>query len=120
MPKKILIIEDDPFLRDMIVKKLVAEGYEADVASDGEQGMEKAENKDLILLDLMLPGMDGYEFLEKTRDNEKIKSIPIVVLSNLVQKEEIEKAKNLGAMDFLVKAQFTPDDITAKVKEILN
>jgi len=118
MPKKILIIEDDPFLREMLFKKLKSAGYEVDAAVDGEQGLKKTEGKDLVILDIMMPGMDGYEYLSKIREKEETKLIPVIVLSNLGQKEEIEKAKELGAMDFLVKAQFTPDDIIEKVEKI--
>jgi len=121
MPKKILIVEDDPFLREMMVRKLVGSNYHADAAADGEQALKKVKDDkpDLILLDLMLPGIDGYEFLSRVQKDKATKSIPVVVLSNLGQKEEIDRAKKLGAIDFLVKAHFTPDDIVKKVKETL-
>lgn len=121
MPQKVLIVEDDPFLREMIVRKLAGDEYKIDAAADGEQALKKVEDNtpDLILLDLMLPGIDGYEFLSRLQGSKKTKSIPVVVLSNLGQKEEIDRAKKLGAIDFLVKAHFTPDDIIKKVKETL-
>ena len=121
MSQKILVVEDDTFLREMIVKKLKTGGYEVDAAVDGGKAFEKIkeETKDLIILDLMMPEVDGFQFLEKLRADEEKKDIPVIVLSNLGQKEEIDKAKEMGVVDYLVKAQFTPDDITTKVKEVL-
>jgi len=119
MPKKILIIEDDPFLREMITKKLGSEKYKPILAIDGEEGLKKTkeEKPDLILLDLILPGIDGYEVLKKIKSDKKTSSIPVVILSNLGQREEIEKGKKMGATDFLVKAHFTPNDIVERIKK---
>ncbi len=120
MPKKIEIIEDDPFLKEMMTKKLTAADYKVVPAADGKEGIKTAqkEKPDLILLDLILPGIDGYEVLEKLKEDKKTSSIPVVIISNLGQKEEIDKGLKLGAVDFLVKAHFTPDDIINKVKEV--
>jgi len=121
MPKKILIVEDDKFLRELISRKLSDEGFDVAEAIDGEEGVKKAkaENPDLILLDLILPGIDGFEVLSKTKEDPNSASIPVIILSNLGQKEEVEKGLKLGAADYLIKAHFTPGEIIEKIKIIL-
>ena len=121
MAKKILIIEDDKFLRELIVKKLVKEGYEISEAVDGEEGIKKVkeEKPDLVLLDLILPGIDGFEVLAQMKEDRNVTKIPAIILSNLGQKEDIEKGLKLGAVDYLVKAHFTPGEIIEKIKKIL-
>jgi DNA-binding response OmpR family regulator len=121
MAKKILIVEDDKFLRELIVKKLSSEGYEVPEAVNGEEGVKKIEEEkpDLVLLDLILPGMDGFEVLTQIKKNSELAQIPVIILSNLGQKEDIEKGLNLGAVDYLIKAHFTPNEIIEKVKKIL-
>lgn len=118
---KILIIEDDKFLRELIARKLLKEGYQIVEAIDGEEGLKKVKEEmpDLVLLDLILPGIDGFEVLAKMKDEPKISLIPVLILSNLGQKDEIEKGLKLGAVDFLVKAHFTPEEIVEKIKNIL-
>ena len=117
----ILLIEDDEFLRSLIGKKLSSEGFSISMAVNGEDGFRKAGEvkPDMVLLDLILPVMDGFDVLSKLKGDEATKSIPVIVLSNLDQKEEIDKALKLGAMDYIIKAQFTPDEIINKVKNIL-
>ena len=121
MSKKILIIEDDKFLRELISMKLQKEGYTIVEAVDGEEGEKKIkeEKPDLVLLDLILPGIDGFEVLSRIKEDPAVSSIPVIILSNLGQKEEIEKGLKLGAIDFLVKAHFTPGEIIEKIKNIL-
>ena len=121
MPKTILIIEDDKFLRELIAKKLIKEEYNISEAIDGEEGMKKiAEEKpDLILLDLILPGIDGFEVMSRMKEDPSLSQIPIIILSNLGQKEEIERGINLGAKDYLIKAHFTPGEIIEKIKAAL-
>jgi DNA-binding response OmpR family regulator len=121
MGKKILIIEDDQFLRELISRKLEQENFSIIEAADGEEGMRqlKEETPDLILLDLILPGIDGFEFLTRIKQDPKLASIPVIILSNLGQKEEIEKGLKLGAIDYLVKAHFTPGEIIEKVRHTL-
>lgn len=121
MPKKILIVEDDKFLRELIVKKLSNEGYEIIEAADGEQGLQKIkeDRPELVLLDLILPGIDGFEVLTQKREDPFINAIPVVVLSNLGQKEDVDKGLNLGATDYLIKAHFTPGEIIEKVRNII-
>lgn len=119
--KKILIVEDDEFLRSLTAKRLEKEGYGVAVAVDGESALVTAmdEKPDLILLDLLLPGLDGFEVLGKFKANANLKKVPVIVFSNLGQKEDIEKAKLLGADQYLIKANFTLDDVMAKVSEAI-
>jgi len=121
MFKKILLIEDDKFLRELMNKKLITLGYDVVTAADGESGlvMIKETKPDVVLLDLILPGINGFEVLEKAKQDPEIAAIPIVILSNLGQGEDIEKGLSLGAKDFLVKAHFTPQEIVNKLKSIL-
>lgn len=118
---KILIIEDDKFLRELIVSKLSMEKFEILEAVDGEEGIKKiqSEKPNLILLDLILPGIDGFEVLSKMKQDVSLKSIPVIILSNLGQRDDVEKGLKLGAVDYLVKAHFTPNEIIDKVKAIL-
>ncbi len=118
---KILVVEDDKFLREMISRKLDKEGYEVVQAVDGEKGEVaiKEEKPDLVLLDLILPGIDGFEVLERTKKDPDVSAIPIIILSNLGQKSEVERGLNLGAIDFLIKAHFTPGEIVKKIRGII-
>jgi len=121
MLKTILVIEDDKFLRELITQKLTKEGYETSEAIDGEEGIKKIkeEKPGLILLDLILPGIDGFEVLSRAKGDPAISSIPVIILSNLGQKEDIERGLKLGAVDYLIKAHFTPGEIIEKIKNIL-
>lgn len=121
MAKNILIIEDDKFLRELIAQKLVNEGYKISEAVDGEEGLEKIkkEKPDLILLDLILPGIDGFAVLIEMKENPAVVQIPVIILSNLGQRDDIEKGLKLGATDYLIKAHFTPAEIIEKIKNIL-
>ena len=118
---KLLVVEDDKFLRDLIVQKLQREGFATIEAIDGEEALKLAKEAapNLILLDLILPGLDGFEVLRQVKADANTKSIPIIVLSNLGQKEDMDKAFSSGADDFMVKANFTPGEIIAKIKQIL-
>lgn len=121
MSKKILIIEDDKFLRELIVRKVASEGFDVSEAVDGEEGVKliKEMKPELILLDLILPGIDGFEVLGKVKEDPSLAQIPVIILSNLGQKEDIERGLKLGAVDYLVKAHFTPGEIIEKIKSIL-
>ncbi|MBI4837162.1 MAG: response regulator [Candidatus Portnoybacteria bacterium] len=121
MNKKILIVEDDKFLRELIAKKIGAEGYVAVEAKDGEEGLKKIEEEkpDLVLLDLVLPNMTGFDILASVKENPLLSEVPIVVLSNLGQRDDVDKAIGLGAQDFLIKAHFTPQEIVEKIKSAL-
>lgn len=117
MAKKVFIVEDDEFLRSLTVKRLEKEGYEVDIATDGDSALGKIKEAkpDIILLDLLLPGLSGFEVLKKIREDGPIKGTPVIVFSNLGQREDIEKAKALGVNDFLIKANFTLDDVVMKI-----
>ncbi|MBI2041928.1 MAG: response regulator [Candidatus Nealsonbacteria bacterium] len=121
MDKEILIIEDDKFLRDLIIRKLVQEGYKTSEAVDGEEGFKKIkeEKPALVLLDLILPGIDGFEVLAKIKENPELSKIPVMVISNLGQGEDMERAKGLGAVDYVIKAHFTPNEIVERIKSLL-
>lgn len=121
MAKKVLVIEDDKFLRELIVRKLLKEGMETIEAVDGEEGQAKVkeEKPDLILLDLILPGIDGFQLLAQIKADPELKAIPVIILSNLGQKEDIDRGMQLGAVDYLIKAHFTPGEVVEKIKETL-
>lgn len=116
--KKILIVEDDKFLRELIARKVIKEGFNVSEAIDGEEGIKKIkeEKPDMVLLDLILPGIDGFEVLSRMKEDPALSSIPVIILSNLGQKEDIEKGLKLGAVDYLIKAHFTPGEIIEKIK----
>jgi len=117
---KILLIEDDKFLSDIYVTKFAKLGYKIDTAYDGEEGIKKIkkEKPDIVLLDIRLPIKDGFGVLKEAKADEKIKDIPIILLTNLGQKEDIEKGLKLGAVDYLIKAQFTPQEVVDRIKKI--
>ena len=121
MPYKILIVEDDKFVRELIVQKLTEEKFEVSSAKDGEEGVAKVESEkpDLVLLDLILPGIDGFEVISRIRKNPDIESMPIVILSNLGEKNDVDRGIKLGANDYMIKAHFTPKEIVEKVRGIL-
>lgn len=116
--KKILIVEDDRFLRELMVRKLSHENFDIIEAIDGEEGVKKIKdvNPDLVLLDLILPGMDGFDVLTKMKEDSITSSIPVIILSNLGQREDVERGLKIGAVDYLVKAHFTPNEIIEKIK----
>jgi len=120
--KKILIIEDDPFLSEMYAAKFIEHDFEVEVSSDGKSGLVKIEEfrPDLVLLDIVLPKMDGFEMLKKVKEKEELKEIPIVLLTNLGQKNEVEKGIALGAKEYIIKAHFTPTAVVTRVNEILS
>ncbi len=115
--KKIIIVEDEEILRNLLQKKLTAEGYSVEAAENGEEGLMKirANRPDLILLDIIMPKMGGFEMLEEMQKDESIKGIPVVVVSNSGQPVEIDRAQKLGAKDWLVKTEFDPQEVIDKV-----
>ena len=118
---KILIIEDDNFLLSLIVEKFTQLGFDAEAAADGEEGLNKILNNkyDLILLDMILPKMDGFKVLEEIKKNQSLKNLPIVVTSNLYDKNDIDRAVSLGAADYIIKAYNSPENIVDRVKAFL-
>ena len=119
--KRILFIEDESVLQKTFGDILREEGYEMISALDGEIGLRLAKEKkpDLILLDLILPKIHGFEVLKRLKDNEETKAIPIIVLTNLEGIGDIDKALELGATTYLVKAQYTLEEVVEKIKKAL-
>lgn len=117
---KILIVEDEKNLLDVLQIKLIKEGFLVEIATDGEEGLEKIRNfkPNLILLDIVMPKIDGYGVLEKMK-KEKIK-IPVIVISNSGQPVEVEKTTELGAVDHLIKTEFSPADVMGVVEKYFN
>ncbi|MFH0856723.1 MAG: response regulator [bacterium] len=119
--KKILIIDDDKFLSGLYIKKFTNEGFEVLSAVDGKKGLEIAKKNfpDIIILDILLPEIDGYEVLLSLKNNLTTKNIPVVLLTNFFQKEDIIKCFKAGARDYLIKSHFMPSEVVEKVKKIL-
>jgi len=120
MTKKILLVEDEEIMIDILQRKLSKEGYEIFVARDGEEGLKKMREMepkpDLILLDIIMPKMGGFEVMEEMKKDEKLKDIPVIVISNSGQPVELDRAKKLGAKDWLIKTEFDPNEVLEKVK----
>lgn len=116
---KILLVEDDKFLRIVLEKKLKNEGFEVICASDGEEALEKVVNErpDFMLLDLILPKKSGFSVLEEIRKDPEFKNLPVVILSNLGQEEDIRKGLELGAIGYFIKAKLSLDELIQKIKE---
>ncbi|MDD2807452.1 MAG: response regulator [Patescibacteria group bacterium] len=119
--RKILLVEDDEFLAELYATKLNMEGFEVFLAVDGEKGLKLAKEKmpDLVLLDIILPKMDGFEVLGKMKIDPETKNIPVILLTNLSQKDEVKKGLELGAKDYLIKAHFMPSEVVKKIKQTL-
>lgn len=117
---KLLIVEDDKFLRDLAVQKLSKENFRLFSAMDGEQGIAVAEKElpNVVLLDILLPGIDGFEVLRRIRANPALVATSVAMLSNFGQREDVEKALGLGADQFFIKANYTLDEIVEEVKKI--
>ncbi|OGH69835.1 MAG: hypothetical protein A2754_02225 [Candidatus Magasanikbacteria bacterium RIFCSPHIGHO2_01_FULL_47_8] len=122
MPGKlILLIEDDPFLSEIYSTKFKDAGFETELARDSVFGISKAKEKRpaLILLDIVMPDMDGFELLKSIKKDAQIKDIPVVILSNLGEEENVKKGLSLGAEAYYIKAHYTPTEVVAKVRELL-
>lgn len=119
--KKILIIEDDTFLHELCKKKFIHAGYEVMSAFAGQEGLKKIQKETpaLILLDLLLPEMDGLDLLEQLKSDPATAQIPVIIMSNYSDRERVQKGIELGAKDYIIKAHFTPEDIVKKVKDVL-
>jgi len=118
MSKKILLIEDDQILADVLEQKLKREGYEVTSEKDGTKGLAKMRTlkPDLVLLDIVMPNMNGYEVLEAKFKDPVLRPIPVIVISNSGQPVEISRTIALGALDHLVKADITPEEVLSKVR----
>jgi len=121
MNVKILIVEDDKFLSLVLKGRLEKEGFEVYQAFDGNEALEtlKKITPDIILLDLIMPNMSGFEFLESLRSDPQYASIPVVVVSNLGQESDIEKAKSLGVIEYYVKVRTSVDNLILNIKSLL-
>ena len=119
--RKVLVVEDDKFLRELFVRKMFNEGFDVESAVDSIQVFEilSVKKPEVILLDLILPGVDGFEILAQIKKDDDLKDIPVMVISNLGQKEDIDRAMDLGASDFLIKANYTLDEIITRVLNVL-
>lgn len=124
MNYKILIVDDDMFLLEMYVLKFKESGFEVEFASNGNEALQKVENivmpLDVILTDILMPGMDGFELLKKLKEKQVLKNVKIVILSNLGQKEEMDRGFSLGANGYIIKAHNTPSEVVEKVKKIMS
>ncbi|OGM31163.1 hypothetical protein A2803_01665 [Candidatus Woesebacteria bacterium RIFCSPHIGHO2_01_FULL_44_21] len=119
---KILLVDDDALLVRMYQKKMENDGFVVETAADGVEGLKKVlEFKpDLILLDVMMPKLNGFEMLERLKAQEATSKIPVIILSNVgASEEDIEKGFSLGAVSYLVKSGNRPNMVVAKVKEVL-
>lgn len=118
---KILIIEDDPLIQKMYAEKLTREGYEVNTANDGDIGIRKIQSilPDLIIVDIMMPKKNGIEVINFIKTQDSLKNIKIIVLSNLSENPDIEKAKSLGVNEYLTKSDIDPEDVSEAVKRNL-
>ena len=119
--KKVLVIEDDTLLKDMLGQQLTKDGWQVLHATEGSQALTLAEGEhpDIVLLDLLLPGMSGFEVLSGLKEKDATKDIPVIILSNLGQQEDIDKGMKLGAADFMIKSNFTLDEVSEKIKGLV-
>ncbi|MFH1046666.1 MAG: response regulator [Patescibacteria group bacterium] len=118
---KVLIVDDDSFLSGIYATKLEIEGFQVVTARDGEEGLKLAvaEKPAIILLDVLMPKLDGFETLKRLKIDLVTKDIPVIMLTNLGQKEDIEQAIQDGAVDYLIKAHFVPAEAVDKIKTVL-
>lgn len=120
--KKVLVIEDDVFLRDIITRMLDSHNYHVLQAETGEEAltMLEKEEPDIILLDIILPGIDGFEVLREIKEDNHRKHIPVIIISNYGEKEHIEKGRALGAEDYIIKANIYPQELAKRIHEIID
>lgn len=118
----ILLIEDDSFISGMYQTKLNSMGYQVETLDDGEKAWERLQKDpmpDLLLLDVVLPKKDGFEILEELRKDSRTQNLPIILLTNLGQKPDVERGIKLGADDYIIKAHYTPSEVVEKINKIL-
>ena len=117
----ILLVEDDEFLTDIYHKKFEMEGFKTTTAENGEKGLEEMKKKkpDIVLLDILMPKMDGFTALERMKADPDTKDIPVILLTNLGQKDDVQKGLEKGANDYLIKAHFKPSEVVDKIKTVL-
>jgi len=119
--KRVLIVEDDPFIADVYVLKLESEGYTVETAEDGVKGLEALKKKkfDVVLLDILMPNLDGFKVLEQIKKNPSVSRTPVIILTNLSQKQDIQKGIELGASDYIIKTKFTPTEVVKTIAKVL-
>lgn len=119
--KKILLVEDDPMLIDIYTTKLKEQGFNPVVRENGKEILEAIEREkpDLIVLDIVLPYLDGWEILGKIKSEENSKDIPVIILSNLGQKEDIDRGFEMGVARYLIKAHHTPSEVATEIRDVL-
>ncbi len=119
--KQILLIEDDPFLIDIYSQKLTKAGFKVEVAKNGKSALQSLQKRkpQLVILDIVLPGIEGWEILRKIKKTPKLTGLKVVVLSNLGQKEEVEKGLKLGAVKYLIKAHYTPGEVVKEIEKVI-
>lgn len=120
-PAHVLIVEDDAFLAEIYQKKFEMEGFKVSTANNGEKGLADMKKKmpDVVLLDVLLPKMDGFAVLDAAKADAKTKNIPIILLTNLGQKDDVQKGLQKGAEDYLIKTHFKPSEVVDKVRKVL-
>jgi DNA-binding response OmpR family regulator len=119
--KTILLVEDDAVISSMYKAKFEGDGFKVFISQDGVSGLAQAkkEKPDIVMLDIILPGLDGFSVLEEIKKDQAIKAIPVLMLTNLGTEEDRAKGHSLGAADYLIKASLTPAEVSDKIKEIL-
>lgn len=117
----ILITEDDVMLRDMYKMRLEAEGFKVDTADNGLEALKKIKvsRPSIVLMDIMMPVMDGLTALKKMKSDPEMKDIPVIIMTVLIQEEKRKEGIELGASDYLIKSETMPQDVVSKIKEIM-
>lgn len=119
--KTVLLVEDDSFISEIYNVKLELNGFEVELAEDGEEAVKKFKkiNPDIVLLDIFLPKKDGWEVLEEICKEDHFKKTKVIMLTNLGDKDKIEKAESYGVKNYFVKASHTPEEVVQKIKDVL-
>jgi DNA-binding response OmpR family regulator len=118
----VLLVEDDVFLSGIYQKKFEMEGYKVSLADNGEKALLEVKKKkpNIVMLDILLPKLDGFAVLSKLKADPEVKDIPVILLTNLGQKDDVEKGLQMGAADYLIKAHFKPSEVVDKIKQVLH
>ncbi|MDO8499377.1 MAG: response regulator [bacterium] len=121
-PIHVLVVEDDVFLADIYKKKFEMEGFKVTVSDNGEKGLADIKKKkpDIIMLDILLPKLDGFAVLQQLKADKEAANIPVILLTNLGQKDDVKKGLEMGAVDYLIKAHFKPSEVVDKIRKTLN